>query len=1023
MDACAPFAAIRITKALVGGSSVANGDGTFTISYNLTVSNLVAGATTYDLSDRLRFGAGVTITSATVGNTSPGSIITNAAWNGTSTQQIVSGQTIAAATNATTPTAHVYRVTAIASVAEGTATYASSDCALAGGEAGTGFRNDGTVAFPGGGASVAACAPFPIIGLSKVLGSVALQPDGSYRVPYTVTVTNRGAGAGTYSLSDGFHFGTGVNIVPGTTTISATPGSVVPSPTWNGVANQQIVTNQAIAVAASAAAPTNHVFTVGTRVAIDPATASNTSTDCVLDGGDTGTGARNDATVISNGESLSANACAAFPILAITKSLFGLPVENGDGTTTISYDVTVSNRGGGPGTYDLDDQLRFGAGVGIVSASVTATPGTITPRPQWNGVSDQRVVTGQVIAAQTGVGPVLHVFRVIAIVTIDGATTTANSADCTLSGGETGTGFRNDARLIHGTTTTVTDCAPFPAVAVTKALVGTPVENGDGTITIDYDVTVTSTGAVATSYNLADTLRFGTGATIVPGSATVSNTTPGTIITNPAWNGVSVTAVVNGVPIGIGVVHIYHVTATATTDPATATVGSSDCSLAGAETGTGFRNDATLTVNGGPASATACAPFPALGITKSVAEVELGTDGIWDLAYDVTVSNLGSGAGTYDLVDAFRFGTGVSIVAGSAGVTATPGSITPSATWNGVGDTTVVTGQAVPGATDHVYRITVRVTIDLSTATAASSDCTLVGPETGTGFRNDGAVTTNGITSGTIDCAPFPLLSMSKTLVGDPVANGDGTWTIAYDLGLGNAGAGPARYDLADEFRFGLGTTVVSATVTTSSVGAGSPSATWDGETDTTVVTGVTLAAFSTHVYRVTATAAIDEQTATAATSDCDTSDSADTGFRNTSTVTWGDHRIRSSGSTPARHRARDRPNRRQRGVCAIPDPVRCQDPCRHPDGEPRRHPDGALRRDCQEHRHWPIELRPHRFLCLWRGHRCGGWQCVGHQYRSRGHHHRPGVGWRDQHSGRDRSAHRSHREPRLPRDRDGHRG
>ena len=111
----------------------------------------------------------------------------------------------------------------------------------------------------------------------------------------------------------------------------------------------------------------------------------------------------------------------------------------------------------------------------------------------------------------------LHVYRVTARVTVDGAATTATSADCTLDLGETGTGFRNDARLIHGTTTTVTDCAPFPAVSITKTLTGAPVQNGDGTTTISYDLTVTSTGAVATSYTLADALRFGTGATIVPG--------------------------------------------------------------------------------------------------------------------------------------------------------------------------------------------------------------------------------------------------------------------------------------------------------------------------------------------------------------------------------------------------------------------------------------------------------------------------------------------------------------------------
>ena len=63
----------------------------------------------------------------------------------------------------------------------------------------------------------------------------------------------------------------------------------------------------------------------------------------------------------------------------------------------------------------------------------------------------------------------------MAIVTINATNGTFASSDCTLAGGETGTGFRNDARLIAGTTTTVTDCAPFASIRVLKTIVaGSP---------------------------------------------------------------------------------------------------------------------------------------------------------------------------------------------------------------------------------------------------------------------------------------------------------------------------------------------------------------------------------------------------------------------------------------------------------------------------------------------------------------------------------------------------------------------
>ena len=77
----------------------------------------------------------------------------------------------------------------------------------------------------------------------------------------------------------------------------------------------------------------------------------------------------------------------------------------------------------------------------------------------------------------------------------------------------------------------------------------------------------------------------------------------------------------------------------------------------------------------------------------------------------------------------------------------------------------------------------------------ASSDCTLGTSETGTGFRNAATLTVNGESAPAIACAPFPILTITKSVVGAPTANGDGTWTIGYDLTVANTGAacGPIR--------------------------------------------------------------------------------------------------------------------------------------------------------------------------------------------------------------------------------------
>ena len=647
----------------------------------------------------------------------------------------------------------------------------SSDCTFLTSESGTGLRNEAALTTNGELSDTDACAPVAAVVVSKTVASVILGTDGVFTVTYDLDVTNTGSAATTYDLADAFAFGAGVTVVAGSVSVTAGVGAPTPDSGWDGVGTTTIVNDALIS------AGTTHAFSIVVQVTVDPATATNASSDCTLATSETGTGLRNAATLTVNGESAPAVACAPFPILTLSKTVVGVPVENGDGTWTIDYDVTLDNAGAADARYDLTDTLRLGTGVTVVSAGITTSSvGAGSPSATWDGTTDTTVVTGVTLAAASS-----HVYRVTATASIDEQAASAASSDCTLTGTETGTGFRNETEVtwddrrdtssgplapiggpVGGPEADADACAPFPLISLAKALAGTPVENGDGTTTVSYDITVTNTGAGAGTYDLTDTLRFGTGVAIVAASAAVANTTPGSITTSATWDGVTDTTVVTDEPIAGSAAHVYRVTVTVTTDPATATTASSDCTLDTGETGTGFRNDSSLVTNGETLDADACAPFPALVITKSLVSAVLGTDGRYDLTYDLTVTNNGSGAASYGLSDELRFGTGVTIATGAEAPTVantTPGSVVTNPAWDGVLDTAVVSNEAIAGDTSHVYRVAATVTVDTDTATTASSDCTLDTGETGTGFRNDTTLTTNGVSSDATDCAPFAIRS------------------------------------------------------------------------------------------------------------------------------------------------------------------------------------------------------------------------------------------------------------------------
>jgi LPXTG-motif cell wall-anchored protein len=140
-------------------------------------------------------------------------------------------------------------------------------------------------------------------------------------------------------------------------------------------------------------------------------------------------------------------------------------------------------------------------------------------------------------------------------------------------------------------------------ISVDKRFVSQTELDDDNHATVTYELIVANDGTAEGSYDLADELKFG--GDIEIDSVTVSNTDPGDIETDPDFDGVDNATIVEDETIGGGDTHVYEVTVE-TTVKTTITSAQRDCTLTESEIGTGYLNEAQLTVDNETQTDTAC---------------------------------------------------------------------------------------------------------------------------------------------------------------------------------------------------------------------------------------------------------------------------------------------------------------------------------------------------------------------------------------------------------------------------------
>jgi uncharacterized repeat protein (TIGR01451 family) len=832
----APLIGKRIT------SFTQNDDGTWTIVYAIDVTNpSPIGTSTYNLTDSLKFGAGITVNSATA--TVPAGVSAAApAWSGSGA--IANGVTIAAGAQQT------YTVTVNADAHQVAGTAAATCVAGAAG----GFANQATIKLTGiADTSAQVCATPVAPTIQKTVGAAVQQADGSWNVVYTVTVRNTNSAPAdlAYTVNDALDFPAGTSI--NTVQVSG-PGA---SGSFDGTGDQALLAGVGrIPAPTGGQASTTRVYTVTVNVDAPVGAVSPTDLLCSPSGGYANSAALNagtSATVLG-----TASACADItvaPLPEITKSVVSSSVDGG-GDWTVVYQIDVKNPDGTFGTfYDLDDTLDFGAGATVNSATVTDAPASASPDPAWDGSGTTQIVQDVALAAgQT------HTYQVTVVITPGTLDPQTAAADCRLDAGETGTGFRNVATVTAGVSTAFDDaCEPFNDPSVVKTTVGAATQDpATGIWTLAYNLTVTNRStSVAVPYTLTDTLGFPADVTVVD----VDATGPGAATINSGFNGASQTNLASAtIPVAADAAtpatQVFTVTVRFTVPAGISTGVQCDP----AQGPGGLRNEVEIGVGPRVTGSVACADLPSVptpSVSKTVLSQEQQADGTWLVLYRITVTNpSGTAASTYTLDDSFALGNGIvldappSIVANPAGVTVDP-------TWDGDTATTIAEDILLPAAGSHLY--TVRAVIDSGAVTGSdpAGDCTLDAGETGTGFGNSATLDT-GVTTADADvCARAWDPGVTKQLNGQPTQQADGSWLLSYTMTVTNPSAVALTYGLSDKLAFPTGTTI---TVESAAGRAGSPTvaSTWDGQSQLQLVAdGTPLPPNAVHVFDVTVRAVL----------------------------------------------------------------------------------------------------------------------------------------------------------------------
>ncbi|PWD50861.1 hypothetical protein C8046_09560 [Serinibacter arcticus] len=190
--------------------------------------------------------------------------------------------------------------------------------------------------------------------------------------------------------------------------------------------------------------------------------------------------------------------------LELTKEVVGIPVVADDLTTSVTYELTVTNTGLTPGRYDLSDTFRFADAVSVTDVTTESiSPAGLPLSATFDGAVDPVLLTDQSID-----GGATHTIRIVAEATV-ARDVSYDFRGCEQLDPEWRTGFLNDAALTSsGIELQASACAgivmppnPLGAVSITKEVLDPDGLLAGASFDVSYSVVLPGSDAVQ-SYEL-----------------------------------------------------------------------------------------------------------------------------------------------------------------------------------------------------------------------------------------------------------------------------------------------------------------------------------------------------------------------------------------------------------------------------------------------------------------------------------------------------------------------------------------
>jgi uncharacterized repeat protein (TIGR01451 family) len=507
------------------------------------------------------------------------------------------------------------------------------------------------------------------------------------------------------------------------------------------------------------------------------------------------------------------------PIIGVAKALTAGPTIQPNGSYNLTFTFTVRNYGDVSleniqVTDDLD--ATFGVGTYTVT-SLTASSG-FTINGLFDGSSDQNMLSGSTPLAVNAIRTItlsLNVTPTSAGPFSNLVTATGEGPGGTPTTDDSHDGLNpdpdNDGPGDNDDPTPIV-FPENPQIGLAKRVLGTPVNNNDGTYTLTYELRVRNTGDVILyDVQVTDDLDATFGAGLV--SASVSSAD---FSINGLYDGDNdinlLTASGNTVAVGQTKIILLTVTVEPGSNlgPYQNSAEASGISAFGTAVDDTSHNGIDVDPeNDGPGNNSTPTPVsftesPLIGLAKTVSSVVNNEDGTYDVTYTILVQNYGNAP----LVDVQVSDNLANTFTGAIGYTvqsiSTSGSLTANtvANFNMTNNLLVAAGSSVAFNTSHTITLVVRVTPgpklgvynNTATGTAEGPGGTLVSDvsQNGNNPAPGGGNNPGSFSQPTpLNFAENPSITVEKTIVAGPVDNMDNTYTLTYEIRVENTGDVP----------------------------------------------------------------------------------------------------------------------------------------------------------------------------------------------------------------------------------------